>query len=106
MVAFADEPVGPAVLRIKADFNGSAHVVVSNEQTRELAVITLTNQPNSPHQSVEADLLAGSMTFGTLLHWLRDCHDGQTPIRFIVNHENVGATEAPLDPSMRKLADA
>lgn len=104
VIVFADEPVGPVFHQIRADFAGHAHVVVLNEHSSDLSIITFGEAP--PGEQEQADLLKGSVSFGTLLCWLHDCHDGRSPIAFVIDHESVGVAESPVDPSMRKLAAA
>jgi|GEM_PF-2014135 len=83
VVVFADEPVGPVMESIVESHSGNAHLAIAamDFRSEQLSLLSVTRGAMSAHPAL--DLLAGQITFGMLLAWTRELHDGFRRVGFV-----------------------
>lgn len=105
-VVFNDEKVGPALRTVQSEYDNFVHIVVvtmDDEKPADLRLLTLDGSSTS---KMEADRLSSSITFGTLLSYARDVHDGVRPVQFVFDDTPVAATESEVPDDLRELINS
>lgn len=105
-VVYADETAGPVLCEIMTGFGGSAHVIILNEHDTDIAALVVTGLATTDMPPARADLIDGRITFGTLMSWLRECHDGNEPVAFILARHPLALEEEQISPGVRRAVDA
>lgn len=109
-VVFLSEKVGPALQQVERDLGGSAHFIVIDDSNLGLAATKIAGTismyslsvDSRPLESESKQELSVTMSFGTFLSWVRDCHDGQVPVTFGWDHHGIAVAPASPTPAMEQ----